>query len=87
MHWVCHLPFAIAGDLQEPPVSSQRDQGAIRAATEAAEPPLLPATSTIICHIAQQHVIKGQEEMQAVTVAPQPMLLPAIAQQCVASAH
>ena len=36
-------PLAMAGERQEPPVSSHRDQGAMRAATAAAEPPLLPA--------------------------------------------
>lgn len=42
-------PLAIAGDRQEPPVSSHKDQGAVRAATAAAEPPLLPGACVTAC--------------------------------------
>ena len=41
----------MAGDRQEPPVSSHKAQGAMRAATEAAEPPLLPAACIAAAHI------------------------------------
>ena len=38
-----HPPFAMAGALQLPPVSSQRAHGAMRAPTEAPDPALEPA--------------------------------------------
>ncbi len=44
------MPLAMAGALQDPPVSSHRAQGAKRAAVEAAEPALLPGQPHIMTH-------------------------------------
>lgn len=46
------MPLAIAGALQDPPVSSHSAQGANLAATDAADPALLPACKQ---HTAQLH--------------------------------